>query len=250
MNLIVVVIAALLWLGGSSTEATAQHAQFRAGARQSMDIVINRWVVDAEGQPIGPRVGALRYHLERVKTDKGWRTNLVLDDAGRQQAGPPNPFLGGRIEFDEIGRFGMFDKDGHEVAIPPRLQPGVGLTFDDEWSAWPTAGNAETRRRTRVAEVEARYGRSTGKLRGLSRYVKQTGEDLEELLVDANSGLPVELNVVQAGVLRGQVTFDYTEQPGRGLVRRAMRSETRLNDQGDRAVTTTEFTNVSFGQEN
>ena len=249
MNLIVVVLTALLSLGGSSTVASAQQAQSRAGARQSMDIVINRWVVDAKGQPVGPRVGALRYHLERVKTDKGWRTTLVLDDAGRQHAGPPNPFLGGRIEFDEMGRFGMFDKDGREVAIPTGLQPGVGLAFDGEWSAWPTAGSVETIRKTRVAEVEARYGRSTGKLRGLSRYVKETAEDLEELLVDANSGLPVELNLVQAGVLRGQVTFDYAELPGRGLVRRAMRSETRLNDQVDRAVTTTEFTNVSFEQE-
>jgi hypothetical protein len=250
MNRIVVVIAGLLWLGGSSREATAQHAQSRAGTKQSMDMVINRWVVDAKGQPIGPRVDALRYHLERVKTDNGWRTTLVLGVSNSQQSGPPNPFLGGRIEFDEMGRFGMFDKDGQEVAIPPRLRPSVGLKFDDDWSGVLAGSSTDTARRARVAQVEARYGRSTGKVRGLSRYVKQTGEDVEELLMDASSGLPVEINVVQAGLLRGQVTFDYAEQPGRGLMRRAMRSETMLNDQGDRAVTTTEFTNVSFAQEN
>ena len=87
-------------------------------------------------------------------------------------------------------------------------------------------------------------------MRGLSRYVKQTDDNLEELLLDVTSGLPVQHNVVKAGVLRGQITFDYSEHPGRGLTRRSMRSETMLNDDGHRAITTTEFTNVVIEQEN
>jgi hypothetical protein len=250
MNRIVWVVAVMLSLVALSTIATAEQAQSRAGTKQSMDMVINRWVVDAKGQPIGPRADALRYHVERIKTDKGWRTTVVLPVSNGQQSAPPNPFVGGRIEFDESGAFGMFDKDGHEVAIPSRLRSASGLNFDGDWSGWLTGGSPESARRARVAQVEARYGRSKGKLRGLSRYVKQTGESLEELLVDATSGLPVEVNVVQAGLLRGQVTFNYVQQPGRGIVRREMRSETRLNERGDRAVTTTEFTNVVVEQEN
>ena len=249
MTRTVVVLSALLWVVAASTDAVAQRAPSRAGTKQSMDLVISRWVVDAKGQHIGPPVDPLRCHLERVKTGKGWRTTIVLGVSNAQQPAPTNPFHGSRIEFDETGAFAMFDKDGQEVAVPTRLKPVGGLKFDADWSSELTASNTETARKARVAEVEARYGRSTGKVRGLSRYVRQTAEELEELLVDTNSGLPAEFNVVHAGVLKGQVTFDYAEQPGRGHVRRAMRSETTLNEQGHRAVTTTEFTNVAIEQE-
>ncbi len=174
MNRFVVFIAALVWVGASSTDAAAQRPRARVGTKQSMDMVINRWVVDAEGQQIGPPANALRCHLERVKTDKGWRTTVVLGVPGVPSPQQPifaNPFEGGRVEFDEMGTFSMFDKDGHAISVPSGLQPAGGLTFDTDWSGSLAASNSETARQARLAQVEARYGRSTGKVRGLSRYV-------------------------------------------------------------------------------
>ena len=214
------IVIAVLWLGAATTGATAQQAQVRAGAKQSMDMVVTRWVVDAKGQHIGPPADALRYHLARVKTDTGWRTTLVVGAPGGEQRAAADPFAGGRIEFDENGGFAMFDKDGREVAIPSALRPPVGLTFDGDLSGWAADASKESARRARVSQAEARYGPSTGKVRGLSRYVKQTGDNLEELLLDVTSGLPVQHNVVKAGVLRGQITFDYSEHPGRAVTRR------------------------------
>jgi hypothetical protein len=243
------IVIAVLWLGVATTGADARQTQVNAGAKQSMDMVVTRWVVDAKGQPIGPPADVLRYHLARIRTDKGWRTTLIVNAAKEEPRAATDPFGAGRLEFDENGGFALFDKDGREVAIPRALRPPVGLTFDGDLSGWAPDGSKETARSTRVSQAEARYGASTGKVRGFPRYIKQTDDTLEELLLDATSGLPVQHSVVKAGVLRGQVTFDYSEQPGRGLIRRAMRSETMLNDEGHRAVTTTEFTNVVIEHE-
>jgi hypothetical protein len=170
--------------------------------------------------------------------------------SGAQAGAPVNRFLGGRVEVDEGGRFTMFDKDGHEVDVPTALRPVVAPEMSGEWSHWmQSAAERRQTRDRRLAEVEAMYGRSLSSERGLARFVRRTGDGVEELLWDTANGVPVELNVVQGGALKGRITFSYAEQPDRGLVRRGIRAETIVNEQGHRAVTLTEFTNIVVGQE-
>jgi hypothetical protein len=215
-----------------------------------MDIAITRSVVDASGDRIGLPAQTIHYRLSRVKTGGGWHTTLSLgvpDGTSREQTAR-NPFFGGRVEFDHNGRFAMFDNTGREVPIPAAMATVVPR-FGDFAESLQIISLAADSRQSRVDEVEAKYGRPTGRVRGLAQYLRRSGEDVEELLVDVALAVPVELNVMRGDALKGRLVFDYAEQPGRGVVRRGTRSEAVLNDDGDRAVTTTAFANLVVERE-
>lgn len=240
-----VVGAAAFWLV-LSTNAWAQNAAVAIGTKQSMDIAITRSIVDANGERIGLPAQTIRYRLSRVKTDTGWLTTMTLgapDDRSRDQIAG-NPFFGGRVEVDPTGKFALFDNTGREVAVPAGMAAAVPL-FGGDWSASLQVMSTEAAsRKARVEEVEAEYGRPVGQVRGFSQYLRRSGENVEELLYDPALGIPVELNVMRGNALQGHMAFDYVEWQGRGLVRRGIRSEAVLNDDGHRAVTITAFANV------
>jgi hypothetical protein len=247
----VVISAALFWLV-SSTNAWAQNAAVAIGTKQRMDIAVTRSVVDVNGERIGPPAQIIRYQMIRVKTDGGWHTTMTLgapDGASRDQRAK-NPFFGGRVEFDHDGGFAMFDNTGREVPVPAGMAAVVPRLGGGDWTeSLQVVSTAANSRKARREEVEAKYGRPAGKVRGHTQYLRRTGEDVEELLYDAALGIPVELNVMRGDVLKARIAFDYVEQHGRGLVRRGIRSEAVLNDDGDRAVTTTAFANVVVERE-
>ncbi len=242
-----------LAIGLASVPVTLVAGEQTDGStRLSMDIAVTRYLVDANGKRMGPDAEAIRYRLARQKTSRGWRTTMTMGvpSAAPLAGGPVNRFLGGRVDVDEAGRFTMFDKDGHEVDVPAAMRPVVAPEITGEWSQWvQSAAERRAQRDERLAEIEAMYGKPSASVGGLSRFVRRTGDDVEELLWDAANALPVELNVARGGALKGRITFDYAEQPGRGLVRRGIRSETIVNEQGHRAITLTEFSNVVSGQE-
>jgi superfamily II helicase len=58
----------------------------------------------------------------------------------------------------------------------------------------------------------------------------------------------VEINSVRDGVLESHVVFEYDRRADAAMVRRRMRSETRLpGEAGHRARTVVEFTNLRMG---
>jgi hypothetical protein len=245
MNTAGIVSTAALCLG-LGIGASAQPA-VKVGTKQGMDITVTRYVVDASGERIGLPAQTIRYRLSRLKTGSGWHTTMTLG-APEGMSGDEisrNPFFGGHVEFDESGGFSLFDNAGRAVPIPAAMRLAAFPAFSGDWSAsLDGVSTAPTRRRARLAEVEANYGQPAGRVRGLTQYLRRAGDDLEELLFDEARAIPVELNVMRGDVLYAHVAFDYVER-GRGLLRRRIQSETVVNDEGHRAITATEFSPVA-----
>lgn len=246
----VALTVAVLWIAMSGAAAAQQVA--REGTRQSMDVVVTRHVEDANGKRIGLAAETVRYRVMRIKTSTGWRTVMTIGapDGASREAMARNPFFGGRVEIDEAGTLAMFDNAGTRIALPSKLRVPSADLLRGEWSQSLDGFYASPQqRKVRMADVERRYGGARGTVRGLAQYIRRNGESMEELLVDGRFGVPRELNVMQRERLTGRMLFDYVERPGRGIVRRGVRAEALVNDQGDRAVTTTEFSSVATTQE-
>ena len=72
-----------------------------------------------------------------------------------------------------------------------------------------------------------------------------TGDGDTETLVEPDTMLPVEVNVMKGGALALRTTFGYAPDAWRPLVRRDVRSETALTDgSGRRFVSNRTQTNV------
>ena len=139
----------------------------------------------------------------------------------------------------------MFDNVGNAVDIPTRRQPAVEPALAQDWSGWLEAvSNRPDQKKGRIREIEATFGSPRGVVRGLSRYTRERGGHVEELLVDDRSAVPVELNVARDGALMSHLSFDYSEDPGGGLLRRRVRSQVVMNAEGHRVVTVTELSNL------
>jgi hypothetical protein len=242
----VVVTTAAVWLV-MSAPAGAQETPATTGTTRQMDIVVTRYLVDASGQHSGPPAQTVRYRIARIQTNQGWHTIMTLGapDAASPEAQARNPFLGGRLEIDHAGAFTMFDNQGREIRLPDR--PGsLATTLTDRWSeSLEHIDTSPATRRARVQEVEAKYGRPAGRIRGLNQYLRKAGDDVEELLFDDVRSVPVELNIMRHDVLHGHVAFEYAGAPGGRLHRRRTRSEARVTNDGHRMVTVAEFSNIA-----
>ena len=104
---------------------------------------------------------------------------------------------------------------------------------------------ASGRGNERRAEFERQFGAPVERVRGLDRYVKTRRDDVDEVLVDPVTVLPVEFNTVRAGAL-GLERADDLRAEGQRIVRPPMRSarNARLPDTARRVVTTIDVTNV------
>ena len=96
----------------------------------------------------------------------------------------------------------------------------------------------------RRAELERRFGRSTERISGFDRYVASRRGDVDEVLVEPVSALPVEVNTVRAGVLVSHVQMAHEPTGTGALVRRWFRAERTLPDAARRVVTTIDVSNV------
>jgi hypothetical protein len=80
-------------------------------------------------------------------------------------------------------------------------------------------------RRERRAELERAHGPAQGSVRGLDRFVSTDGTNVDEVLVDPATALPVETNALRAGTLVARTWMKYATHPGGFFVRRLLRSE-------------------------
>jgi hypothetical protein len=92
-----------------------------------------------------------------------------------------------------------------------------------------------------------RYGRPTGKHQGFDRYESVQGPRRIEILTDPQTSVVVAVNTFRDGIALDRTTLIYTRAPDGALVRRGVRSETRVDNE-KRAVTEIEFSNVRFEQ--
>jgi hypothetical protein len=92
-----------------------------------------------------------------------------------------------------------------------------------------------------------RYGRSTGKHQGFDRYESVQGPRRVEVLTDPQTSVVVAVNTFRDGIALDRTTLIYTRAPDGALVRKGIRSESRVDDE-KRAVTEIGFSAVKFEQ--
>jgi hypothetical protein len=238
------------------------------------DIEMSQRRVTPAGQVVGVTPPRLSFHFERTRGARGWKTAMRLNRAEpavvQTQSGPKsldNPFLIGRIEFDEADGRGprFYDQQGQEIqdpavvgqqllhpgsgpspAVSPRPHPSFSSTpaaANQNWMdaiiATPDARDARRRR------FEQRFGPESGTSGRLRRFVLQRGADQQELLVDPDTELPVDVTVTSHGALVRHTHIGYTAYAGGVLARKSLQTEAAIPDSADHLVTDIELSNIS-----
>jgi hypothetical protein len=96
-----------------------------------------------------------------------------------------------------------------------------------EWIAslvMPTSSRAQ-----RLEAFQRQFGPSTGTVRGLTQFARRGPDGRREVLVDGQSGVPIESNVVVDDTLVTHSTFAYEAAASGVLLRRGARIERVLN---------------------
>jgi hypothetical protein len=116
-----------------------------------------------------------------------------------------------------------------------------------DWAEVLVASPADRTRRKQA--LERTFGPVVGQVRGLDRVVrvKADAKNVDELLVDPKSGLPLEANTMRNGQLVSQRTFAYEQNAAGDLVRRGIRTESLVpNDSSRHMVVDVEFSHLTF----
>jgi hypothetical protein len=270
------VLLAGLGSPGAAMQAGPRAGEDREPSRISMstlrhfsaDLTIRHRRVTPSGVPIGlPRPDAVM-RIVRERRGGRWVTTLTADRVPESlvdvPGGPPrlsNPFLVARVEFaDDEEQPRLFDRRGQLVGAMTvedlrlvgavatargggRTLPaasGAGGVFVAE------AGGQEARRH----DLERRFGAPVDRVRGLDRYVTTTSDARHEVLVTADTALPVEIltSSTSAGQMRTGVTYEaYGDY---GHVRRLMRSEHHFAEgAAGRSIIEVELANVVLSTE-
>lgn len=233
---------------GLAAEAAAQTVDKAGQPEMSVDVSITHAVLDDQSNPVLPGSKPTVFTLARARRGAGWQTTVTY----RRQTGAPtrasaHPLDGARVEFDEAsGTTRVYDSAGElnpflsndSTGGPPATNtPGdwlEGLVADADGRA------------ARSRDLQQKYGKAVGRVRGLDRFLSTRDDTLEEVLADPRSALPLEINSVRDGVLEHHLVLDYDRRPDGAWVRRRMRTEHLLpGGSGHRSQMTVEFTNVS-----
>ena len=228
---------------GAGTAGAQQQPQEPAGdAVFSADVTVERAVVDGQGR-LQRELPRSRYRIERFS---GGRSRMVmLATTPEPRVGPmADAYAGLVVEFDAAaGGVRVLGKDGRPLpGAPPltgNLMP-VELTEGGD-NALVLTDETTARRR----DLTRQFGSRVGTLRRMERYLTKAGNRVQEVLVAPATALPIEVNVVEGGVLEERHEFEY-ENRGRGrLVRTRMRSESRLpGATNERLVSVTTLSDV------
>jgi len=240
------------------------------------DLTIRQWHVTAEGTRAGVDPPSVSVRFEAARYGSGWRTSLSTTGLGRVVArglaGPQvldNPFIVSRLEYDDDGAPRMYNAQGQLMAGPGEKERlALGLSSDLRDKNWDPSGvlgrvGAPGRGADRTgaaglvvgvadgkkrrADVERKFGPRAGRVRGHDQFILRDGSTVHELLVSAETSVPVELNQTTAGELITHIQFDYEAHGADALVRRHMRAEQAMGDSGGgRLITDLSVANLSF----
>jgi len=231
--------------------------------RFTAEVTVRRTVVRGNADPAANTTPAIVYRWERVQSGGRWKTTMEVTGSGRAPfitptgVAQPVPPVVARIE-DDGGEAGpvFYGADGRRLRLPmasDRRKMGVGdevfasadalITPDAREKAATRGPDLQGRdwidalmpslqkRGARAQGLERRLGPSRGTWRGHDRYLETKGDDTTEVLIDGTWAIPVEVNVVRAGVLRSHATFAYAPGPGGSMVRRSTHVERVLDDE-------------------
>jgi hypothetical protein len=225
------------------------HAQ---GPRESStivfaaDVVLERVELDERGVAV-ERVAETRYHIARTVTRGKHTTTLTyLPPRSIPTTAMPDPTEGMRVEFEEDGSAPrIYDKSGQRVemgASAGPILPPVAITAANGHGLLMAAGARAERSR----KLRQDLGAPAGKIRGLDRYLTQSDGRIQEVLVSADTVVPVEINVVNDSALESHSTFEYEALADGTLWRKRARTESVVpNRPGHRFVSQMTVSNVA-----
>jgi hypothetical protein len=232
--------AAMAALAGVAAAQTVP-AEPANGATCSADVTVTRAILDASGRVVQETPGA-RYRIER-RPDGRLRMTLRATKAVPASGPLADAYAGITVEPGENGRLLIRQPDGRPLAaadeagavLPPASPDGdLGGLF--------IRAEAVKERRRRLRE---QFGAVVGRLGSLDRYLVRRGRVVEEVLVGPETGLPVEMNILEGGALVEHHRFEYDAIPGGGFVRRMARSESAVpGTPGQRLVSVTTVADV------
>ena len=241
------------------------------------DVTLRHLRVSTDPRADRTTVPPVTWRLDRQLRSGRWLTTLSFRDGARPTARAAggllpldNPFVVSRLEFDDDEpEPRMFDRWGRRVALPTDAERRrLGVTPEQRGAGWDPRiwARAEGRpagrlpglgaghvlaeagaRDRRRGELQRRFGRAVGRVRGLDRFVTVDGRDTHEVLVSPDAALPVELNTVRDDALVARAALRYDPVAAVGHLRRYLRTEQRLTDRSeDRVVTEFELANVAM----
>lgn len=204
--------------------ASAQTAPApRDGAEFSADVVVTRAVVDERGTLVR-ELPSSRYRLTRFAGGRLRMTMLPPVGLPPGREGMADPFAGMTVETAAGGgAIDVRDKQGRPLSLGASESAGWAAPTDSLDALLPPV----TAQAIRKADLEQRFGRARGRVRGLDRYLGRSGSRVEELLVHPESALPAEMNVVDGETLVERHRFDY-QRSGSSWLRRRTASETAM----------------------
>jgi len=219
----------------------------------AVDVTITHTRSDAGGRPLPPTTPPTTFRLERQHDGSGWRTVMSYRESPDRGERAGNPLSGARIEYHDGGAIRVYDSDGRlNTRLSSTSPDAPALPVLDGAGRWAESLVSDPQRRdTRARDLVRRYGRATGRVRNLDRYVAHHDDVEEELLADPSTGLVMENRELRRGVLERRTTFEYDVLPDGRRVRRRIRTEEREGAaaQGGPSVTTIEFSNLVAGGE-
>ncbi len=253
------------------------------------DVEVERTVVDSTGTVL-ERLPKLRYRLSQrersgdVLTEIQFQSTTPFPGRGPLQ----DPTAGYRVVMSERHGMQVLDPQGRPVSGPATLPPPgpaptapatAGTTRSGSSRAEPVAPQAAAANSARpgpehapaigrgsgqpapelalpraAAErrraLQARYGSPAGRQQDRERFVRAEGELTEELVVDASTALPLEVNTRHQGRLVYRSSLSYGTLADGRYYRRVQRDESPTdpsNPDSTRHVITTSLTPVAGG---
>lgn len=230
--------AAIAWARGSA----AQEATAAVSPIFSADVVVEESIVDQRGVVLEARPST-RYRIVRRQVDGGIETETTFMAGRLFDKGPLSDPRGGMRIVRGPGDAGtrVYDGSGRLVA-----------SLDDAAAAAVTGGReaaavfSDRDAAARAAALPRQHGEARGRIGRRLRYVLADRDVETETLVEPDTMLPAEVNVVKGGALAVRSTFGYARMPGGRWYLASTRSETALADgSGRRFVSTRTQINVA-----
>jgi hypothetical protein len=222
----------------------------------SADVVVERTTVDGDGVVVG-RMPKVRYRITERPGPEGATTEIAFQNTPPFPGRGPlqDPSAGFKVLLNERG-ISVVDPGGKVVrprapaegATDPVAVP-VPSTTRPRAMGESSLGLERSGAARRQALV-ARFGAAVGRHGDRERFIRSESDVLEEVLVDPDSALPVEINVLRAGRLVRRSSLSYATLPDGRFYPSSQRDEA-LDDPEDeaglRSVTTTTYTVVAGG---
>jgi hypothetical protein len=218
------------------------------GDALSAEVTLRQVHLDADGRPVAGSPPALSFRLDRRRGRAGREMTMRLTGVERAVVrgvggtrALDHPFIPVRMDHDATNGLRLYNARGERLRNPDATDRRLFGSLSDKFlPAPPDDGAAREpiafawvddvlaapgRHLDRRAELERAHGPSQGSIRGFDRFVSTDGTNLDEVLVDPATALPVETSTVRDGALVARAWMSYDAHPSGFLVRRLLRSE-------------------------